>query len=70
MEFYDIIAMVFHYHFQWNKKDERTRNAVAVDEHLAYIAALKSGDPIETELTCRRHLRSARETLIASTTPS
>lgn len=68
MEFYDVIAMVFHYHFQWNKKDEKIRNAVAVDEHLAYIAALQSGDPIETELTCRRHLRSARETLIASTT--
>lgn len=67
MEFYDVIAMVFHYHFQWNKKDERIRNGVAVAEHLDYIAALKSGDPIETELTCRRHLRSARETLIAST---
>jgi DNA-binding GntR family transcriptional regulator len=67
MEFYDVIAMVFHYHFQWNKKDEKARNALAVAEHLDYIAALRSSDPIETELTCRRHLRSARETLIAST---
>ncbi len=66
-EFYDVIAMVFHYHFQWNKKDEQRRNTVAVQEHLAYIAALQAGDPIETELTCRRHLRSARATLIAST---
>ncbi|MDB5561283.1 MAG: GntR family transcriptional regulator [Hyphomicrobiales bacterium] len=67
IEFYDIIAMVFHYHFQWNKKDEKKRNAAAIDEHLAYITALKSGDSIEAELTCRRHLRSARATLMAST---
>lgn len=67
MEFYDIIAMVFHYHFQWNKRDEKVRNSVAVNEHLDYIAALRSGDLIETELTCRRHMRSARETLIRST---
>jgi len=68
IEFYDIISMVFHYHFQWNKRDEKDRNRVAVEEHLAYIAALKSGDVFETELTCRRHLRSARETLLKSTT--
>jgi DNA-binding GntR family transcriptional regulator len=67
IEFYDIISMVFHYHFQWNKRDEKARNQAAVEEHLIYIAALKSGDVIETELTCRRHLRSARETLIRST---
>ena len=67
MEFYDVIAMVFHYHFQWNKQDEKGRNAVAVAEHLDYIRALKSGDPIATELTCRQHLKSARRTLIEST---
>jgi DNA-binding GntR family transcriptional regulator len=67
IEFYDIISMVFHYHFQWNKRDEKLRNKTAIEEHLNYIAALKSGDVIETELTCRRHLRSARETLIKST---
>ncbi|TIS43370.1 MAG: GntR family transcriptional regulator, partial [Mesorhizobium sp.] len=45
VDFYDVIAMIFHYHYQWNKAQERERNEVAVQEHLAYIAALKSRDP-------------------------
>ncbi|TKB29925.1 MAG: GntR family transcriptional regulator, partial [Mesorhizobium sp.] len=38
VDFYDVIAMIFHYHYQWNKAQERERNEVAVQEHLAYIA--------------------------------
>jgi DNA-binding GntR family transcriptional regulator len=66
VDFYDVIAMVFHYHYQWNKADERQRNEVALREHLAYIAALKSRDPVEIDTACRRHLKSARDTLLAS----
>ena len=32
--FYDIITLIFHYHYQWNKRDERQRNEVAIREHL------------------------------------
>ena len=32
--FYDIITVIFHYHYQWNKKDERHRNEIAIVEHL------------------------------------
>lgn len=66
VDFYDAIAMIFHYHYQWNKADERQRNEAALDEHLAYIAALRTGDLAEVEAACRRHLRSARETLLQS----
>jgi len=66
VDFYDVIAMVFHYHYQWNKADERQRNEVALREHLAYIAALKSRDPAKIDAACRRHLKSARDTLLAS----
>ena len=65
--FYDIITLVFHYHYQWNKRDERQRNEVAIREHLAYVDALKSRDPSRIENACRAHLASARETLIRST---
>lgn len=65
--FYDIITLVFHYHYQWNKQDERQRNEVAIREHLAYIDALLDRDLQAIESTCRAHLRSARETLIRST---
>ena len=65
-DFDDVIAMVFHYHYSWNKLDERRRNEVAVDEHLAYIEALRGRDPAAIERACARHLRSARKTLLAS----
>jgi DNA-binding GntR family transcriptional regulator len=65
--FYDIITLIFHYHYQWNKRDERQRNEVALREHLVYIDALLSGDVAMVGLACRAHLASAKETLIRST---
>ncbi len=65
--FYDIITLIFHYHYQWNKHDERQRNEVALREHLTYIDALQSRNVSIVELACRAHLASARESLIRST---
>jgi DNA-binding GntR family transcriptional regulator len=64
--FFDIITMIFHYHYQWNKHDERQRNEVAAREHLAYIDALLSRDVRRAERACAAHLTSARETLMRS----
>ena len=66
VDFYDVIAMIFHYHYQWNKAQERERNEVAVAEHLVYIAALKSRDLGKVDAACRKHLKSARHTLLTS----
>jgi DNA-binding GntR family transcriptional regulator len=65
--FYEIITLIFHYHYQWNKRDERQRNEVALREHLTYIDALQRRDAAAVETACRAHLTSARETLIRST---
>ena len=65
--FYDIITVIFHFHYQWNKHDERQRNEVAIREHLTYIDALFSRNVAIAELACRAHLASARETLLRST---
>ena len=65
--FYDIITLIFHYHYQWNKRDERQRNEVAVREHLDYIEALQARDIAMIERACRAHLGSAKQTLISST---
>lgn len=66
VDFYDIISLIFHYHYQWNKVDEKQRNRAAILEHLDYIDALFSRDPKRIELTCKTHLNSARKTLLAS----
>lgn len=63
-DFHDVISLIFHYHYQWNKRDERNRNAVAIGEHLAYIAALRSRDAERIEDACNRHLASARTTML------
>jgi DNA-binding GntR family transcriptional regulator len=66
VDFYGIISLIFHYHYQWNKVDERERNRAAIFEHLDYIEALFSRDPRRIELACKTHLNSARKTLLAS----
>jgi len=69
-DFYDIITFIFHYHYQWNKRDERQRNEVAIQEHLAYIEALTARDPRRIEAACRAHLASARKTLLRTSVES
>jgi DNA-binding GntR family transcriptional regulator len=64
--FYDVMSLVFHYHYQWNKRDERQRNKIAIREHLALIEALQERKPALIERTCRIHLASAKETMIRS----
>jgi DNA-binding GntR family transcriptional regulator len=66
-DFFDIITLIFHYHYQWNKRDERKRNEVAIKEHITFIDALLSRNGAIVELACRAHLASAKETLMIST---
>jgi DNA-binding GntR family transcriptional regulator len=65
-DFYGVITLIFHYHYQWKKADEKERNGVALREHLKYIDALFSRNPEQIEAACRHHLKSARNTLLAS----
>ena len=64
--FYEIITLIFHYHYQWNKRDERQRNEVALREHLIYIEALETRKQSLVQLACAAHLASAKETLMRS----
>jgi DNA-binding GntR family transcriptional regulator len=66
VSFYDIISMIFHYHYQWNKRDEKPRNIAAMREHLAYIDGLQSRDRARAMETCRAHMMTARATLMSS----
>ena len=64
--FADVISMIFHYHYQWNKRDEKERNIAAIGEHLAYIEAIQRRDADAVERCCRAHMATARQTLLAS----
>ena len=69
-DFYDIITLIFHYHYQWNKRDERHRNEVAIGEHLDYIGAFLARDRVAIQQTCAKHLASAQRTMMDSLTSS
>jgi DNA-binding GntR family transcriptional regulator len=66
VNFYALISMIFHYHYQWSKIGETARHSVAIDEHLAYIEALQSRDKDLAMARCRAHMNTARATLIRS----
>lgn len=64
--FHENMRIIFHYHYLWNKQDEKERNTIAVREHLAYMAALKSRDRSGAVAAATAHLRSARLSLLRS----
>ena len=65
-DFHDVISLIFHYHYQWNKRYEKERNIAAIHEHLAYIEALQSRDRSAATAGCRSHMTTARLTLMDS----
>ena len=62
----DVISMVFHYHYQWDKRDEIPRNRYALQEHLAILRALTARDVPAALAAMRTHLHSARSTMLNS----
>lgn len=62
-DFYQIVSVIFHYHYRWNKSNEEERNFVALNEHLAFINALIQGDYARAMKEFETHLASARRTL-------
>jgi DNA-binding GntR family transcriptional regulator len=64
--FYDIVSLVFHYHYQWDKRSEEARNQYAAHEHLDILRALQRGDIAAALAAMRTHLGSARSTLLQS----
>ncbi len=65
-QFQKVISLIFHYHYQWDKRMERSRNEAAIGEHLAIIRALRSGDEQAAAQAATAHLATSKETLLAS----
>jgi len=67
-DFFELVSLIFHFHYRWKKSDERERNLAAAREHLAVIRALRSGRRPDAERAFAKHLQSARRTLLNSVT--
>ena len=66
-QFYDIISFVFHYHYQWDKSDERERNSLAIDEHIEIISKMLLKDLTGAIVSMEKHLNTAKMSLKRST---
>jgi DNA-binding GntR family transcriptional regulator len=65
-QFQKVISLIFHYHYQWDKRMERDRNEAAIGEHLAIIAGLRSGEQSVALDAAAAHLLTSKETLLSS----
>jgi len=65
-EFQKVISLIFHYHYQWDKRLSRHRNETAICEHLRIVDALQSRDVLAAEEAARAHLVTSKETLLGS----
>jgi len=60
----DLVSLVFHYHYQWDKGEERPRIQHAVQEHLSLLRALARRDRTAAMAAMNKHLDSARRTML------
>ncbi|MCS0658254.1 GntR family transcriptional regulator [Massilia terrae] len=60
----DVVSLVFHYHYQWDKELEKPRIEQAVLEHLALLRALAKRDRAAAQAAMNKHLDSARSTML------
>ena len=65
-DFFELVSVIFHYHYRWNKRDEKERNFNAAHQHLAIIQAVKADDHEKIISTFEHHIADARLTLLNS----
>lgn len=61
-----VVSLIFHYHYMWDKRDEKERNAAAIEEHLAWIDAMLEKNQERSEVAAQKHLLRSKETLLSS----
>ncbi len=66
MQFFDVVSLICHYHYQWNKSDELERNKVALEEHITIITHLLTHNTSGAIIAMETHLNTAQKTLLRS----
>lgn len=65
-QFFDVVSLICHYHYQWDKSDEKERNKVALQEHIEIITHLLAGNTTGVIASLENHLNTSKQTLLAS----
>ena len=66
MQFFDVVSLICHYHYQWDKGDELERNKIALEEHVAIITQLLAHNTSGVLSAMETHLNTAKKTLLRS----
>ena len=66
MQFFDVVSLICHYHYQWDKSDEFERNKVALEEHVEIITQLLAHNTSGVISALETHLNTAKKTLLRS----
>mgnify|MGYP001627422647 CR=1 FL=1 len=65
-QFFNIVTFICHYHYQWDKTDEKERNTMAVLEHIELLSNLLARDIAGSVMSLEKHLNTAQRTLMRS----
>lgn len=65
-QFFNIVTFICHYHYQWDKTDEKERNIVAANEHIELLDNLLSRNVAGSLQSLEKHLDTAQRTLMRS----
>lgn len=60
---FEVISVIFHFHYLWDESDLKQRNIVALEEHLAILTAMISRNDIEANIEFHRHLTTAKASM-------
>lgn len=63
---FDAISMVYHFHYQWDDKNIKQRNFIALDEHMTILSKIITGDDVGANLELTRHLMTAKKSITSS----
>jgi len=66
LQFFEVISLICHYHYQWDKSDELARNKVALEEHVTIMTHLLAHNTSGVMAAMETHLNTAKETLLRS----
>lgn len=67
-QFFEVVAFVCHYHYQWQKEGEKERFRTALNEHIEILVAVLAGDFAAAVTALESHLDSAERTLMECAT--
>ncbi|WP_321273634.1 GntR family transcriptional regulator [uncultured Vibrio sp.] len=65
-DLFNAISMVYHFHYQWDDKNIKQRNSIALDEHMTILSKIITGDDVGANLELTRHLMTAKKEIISS----